>query len=244
MIDRHAAARAARWVALFSCAGLGLALGMWLATPWFQGSQASARTALPPRLVAPEPRAQAERSRKPQEELVPLAGEPMSDGELARATIEDLRMRTAALLAEMAVPDEYIAVHSQQPVLAQMLADILEHSPEVEDELAAEVDRVLCDPMASLADVLVLAKVGLALREASSERGIHCVIEQHRAGGAFREDPALWAVLELWQASGRPASPQLIELASLARDPRTVQRLRRDERGVGSMQQAIGTTDH
>jgi hypothetical protein len=234
---RRLAARSARWLLVLACAVLSTALGASLFVASFEARSASPPATPPARAAIVERRAESRRGEA--EPLAWYAGEPLGDAELARATVEDLQERTATLLAEMAVPDAYIAVHSQKPVLAQMLADILADSPEVEAELAAEVDRVLCDPEASLADVLLLAKVGMLLRDAYAARGVDCAIARARLGPGLHEDAALWAVLELWQASGRPASPAIIELSAEAREPRTLRRLRRDAHGVGTADQAF-----
>jgi hypothetical protein len=240
--DRRAAARLARWLVLFVCAVLSLALGMSLFVATFEAK--GPPPALPSAPAASQSRASVklrptERRDHEANAVAWREADALSDAELAHATVEDLQERTAVLLAEMAVPDPYIAVHSQQPVLAQMLADILADAPEVEDELAAEVDRVLCDAGSTLADQLLLAKVGMALRDAYAARGVDCAMARARRGGELREDAALWAVLELWQASGQPASPAIVELSALAREPRTLRRLRRDERGVGTASQAF-----
>src|SRR5690349_6433034 len=103
MPDSHRSARIMRLALLAVCALAYLGLGGWVARRWLsqdapvQHPESPApepgKTSARPRALRSEPRSH--------EQAIALTGEPMDDGELAQATLEDLRARTASFLAAM-----------------------------------------------------------------------------------------------------------------------------------------------
>jgi hypothetical protein len=97
---------------------------------------------------------------------------------------------------------------------------VMRVAPDMVDELAAEVEGVLCADGAPPAERIAMSRVLMAIPELANPRGFDCAFAKHP-----EEDIALWYALDAWRASGLPRPAALDAIARAAQDERTLERL-------------------
>jgi hypothetical protein len=132
-----------------------------------------------------------------------------------------LLSRTAriAMMNPIAGSDEAVAAQLAEYMTGWIDA-VVRTAPTLADDLSDDVERALCDPKTTPAQLLVLTRLGGHMPEVTSLEGFECVLSRHE-----QEDVVLWGALDSLRASGLPAPPALAALARRAKDQRTLDRL-------------------
>lgn len=107
------------------------------------------------------------------------------------------------------------------PYLQGAADAIAKTSPELAEELSAQVESTLCDAAARPSLHLTMLRFAGALPDVGTQKGFDCVFS--RPGGA--EDVVTWAALDTWRSKGLDKSAAMEELERNAKDPRTLDRL-------------------
>jgi hypothetical protein len=92
-------------------------------------------------------------------------------------------------------------------------------APDLADDLAAEIQGVMCDRNASRSQLLVMSRVVKQLPELGNERTFDCIVERNE------EDDVLWEALDAWRISGLPKTAGMERLEQATSDERTRHRL-------------------
>jgi hypothetical protein len=110
-------------------------------------------------------------------------------------------------------------------------------APDLADELAAEIQTVMCDRHANPSQLIVMSRVVKQLPELGNARTFDCIIERDE------EDAVLWEALDAWRVSSLPKTPGMDRLEQATTDERTRQRLvKRSEDEMEALTQPGGDT--
>jgi hypothetical protein len=88
-------------------------------------------------------------------------------------------------------------------------------APDLADELASEVEGVMCSKGSSDTQLLLMSQLILQIPELGSARSFDCVFERDA------EDSVLWETLAAFREADLPQSDALSALAAKAKDERT-----------------------
>jgi hypothetical protein len=134
--------------------------------------------------------------------------------------IDLLMMRIGAMSRPGFGDDPEVVASSMAMYQKGMIDAVVRTAPDLVEELAARLERSICEQHARPAQQVSLMRVIQDMPELANPGTFDCIFENGR------EDIVLWTALDSWKAAGRPDTPRLQSLRSHARDPRTLSRLR------------------
>jgi hypothetical protein len=208
----------------------GLVIGYGLHPPSRTVTRAAAAPACVEVAKGPEPitksvLAQPQVQATPRE--APMPPQASSDAEAmhrrsqSKALMQSLgaRLKIAKLAPHATSPEA--TANEVELYLAGWSDAIMRGSPELIDEMAAEIEREMCEPGAEDAALVVLSRAAARMPDVANARGLECILARGR------EDFVLWTALDAWSASAQRLgeSAVLARVEQSARDERTTQRL-------------------
>lgn len=101
-----------------------------------------------------------------------------------------------------------------------LMDGVIRTAPELTEEMAARIDRTLCDPQAKTSQLISIARLIQITPELANEEGLDCIF----AGRGDKEDIVLWSMLDAWNMTGLPKTDALSQIERTATDTRTQSR--------------------
>jgi hypothetical protein len=136
-----------------------------------------------------------------------------------------LAMTRVAAAAKANPGDPEAAVAANYEYLAGWADGVIRNAPDLADELAAELETILCSDQVSAVQSLTASRMGLQMPELATTKSLDCVFKKQVEGsGKLKEDIVLWSALDTWRRSDLPKTSALEAVESAANDERTRRR--------------------
>jgi hypothetical protein len=129
--------------------------------------------------------------------------------EQAKRVITGLSTLLRIRIGAAATPEA--AFSEAWPFVEGWMAAVQLVSPEMLEDVGAEMEAALCDADTDPALQLVLVRIGEQDPMLRSQRGLACTVERYTHGD-LEPDLTLRSALDAWQASALPVTPELDRL--------------------------------
>jgi hypothetical protein len=140
----------------------------------------------------------------------------------------DLVMQRVAVAAKANPSNPEAAIAANYDYLAGWADGVIRNAPDLADELAAELETMLCADEVSPVASLTASRLGLQMPELATANALDCVFKRQvesGKGGKLTEDIVLWSALDTWRRADLPKTPALEAVEASAHDDRTRRRL-------------------